>query len=389
MKIRSIRCILLSAPYATPGDDEVRLHLRTGTRSASLIRVDTCCGAFGIGETYAGVYAPQAVKGLVEQFEGDLLGVDALDIQAVWERAHLASRYWGRFGLSQSVIGGIEMALWDLKGRAENKPVHELLGGPCHEVLPVYASGGNTKPEPELREEMAGYLAQGFKAVKIRINNMPELDRIVDKVRICREALGDDCAMAVDAAQGLAIKPWDVAYALKVARAIEPYNILWLEEPAAVNDIKSYAAIRKDCPITVAGGETATSIHEARAYIDEHALDLFQPDASLIGGVGMLRTVADLCWEKQIPIAVHAWSGGVGMMGNYHGAFASPGCQFLEMPCVPNPLRDGLLVETPKIVGGRIKAPTAPGLGVLLPDDLETRYPYKPGTHYKVLGAYE
>lgn len=389
MKISSIRCILLSAPYATPGDDEARLHLRTGLRSSALIRVQADDGAIGFGETYAGVYAPEAVKALIEQFEGDLIGIDATDIRAVWERMHLASRYWGRFGLSQSVIGAIEMALWDLKGKSQGKPVHELLGGPCHDAITVYASGGNTKPEPELREEMAGYRAQGFKAVKIRINNLPELDRIVDKVRICREALGDDCAMAVDAAQGLALEPWDVAYALKVARAIARYNILWLEEPAAVNDIKSYAAIRQGSPIPVAGGETATSVYEALAYVEAEALDLFQPDAALIGGIGVLRTLADRFWERRVPIAVHAWSGGVGLMGNYHAAFASPGCKYLEMPCVPNPLRDGLLAEMLKIVDGKIKAPSAPGLGVVVPEDLEHQYPYKRGTHYRVLGAYE
>ena len=389
MKIKSIRCILLSAPYATPGDDEVRLHLRSGLRSASIIRVQTDSGDFGIGETYAGVYAPEAVKALVEQFEADLVGIDALDVRAAWERIHLASRYWGRFGLSQSVIGGFEMALWDLQGKCQNKPVHTLLGGPCHDAIPVYASGGNTKPEPELREEMAGYRQQGFNTVKIRINNLPELDQIVKKVAICREALGDDCELAVDAAQGLAKEPWSVEYALMVARAIEPYHILWLEEPAAVNDIRSYATIRAESPIRIAGGETATSVYEANAYIEADALDLFQPDAALIGGIGVLRSVADLCWERSIPIAVHAWSGGIGMMGNYHAAFASPGCKYLEVPSVPNPLREDLLAEPVVIVNGMINAPTAPGLGVKVPDDIESLYPYQRGTHYKVLGAYE
>ncbi len=389
MKIRSVRCILLSAPYATPGDDEVRLHLRTGLRSASIIRVETDDGQFGLGETYAGVYAPQAVKALTEQFESDLIGVDAHDIQAVWQRIHLASRYWGRFGLSQSVIGGIELALWDLKGKCESKPVCELLGGLCHDAIPVYASGGNTKPEPELREEMVGYRQQGFNTVKIRINNLPELNQIVQKVETCREALGDDCELAVDAAQGLAQEPWCVDYALAVARAIEPYNILWLEEPAAVNDIKSYAAIRAVSPIKIAGGETATSVYEANAYIEAEALDLFQPDAALIGGIDVLRTVADLCWKRSIPIAVHAWSGGVGMMGNYHAAFASQGCKYLEVPSVANPLRENLLIEPITIENGKLKAPTAPGLGVQLPDDVEFQFPFKPGTHYKVLGAYE
>lgn len=387
MRIRAVRCHLLSAPYATEGDAERVLHLKTGFRAASMITVETDAGVTGIGETYAGTYAPEAVLALVQQFERELIGENPLDVQAVWNRMRLSSGYWGRTGLSQSVIGGIEIALWDLKGKAYGVPVYELLGGKAHDTLPAYASGGNDKPLERLREELLGYVAAGFRAIKIRINNLP-LAGIEHKVRFVRSVIGPEIGLAVDAAQGLAKHPWSVKRALEVATLLAPYDLLWIEEPAEVTNYAGFAEIRGRIPIRVAGGETVTSEIEAGAYLDAGALDLFQPDASMIGGIGVMRRVADACAQKFIPIAVHAWCGAPGMMANYHAAFATRNCEIVELPTVHNPLRDELLVEPLSLSDGRLAPPTSPGLGVHLPEELIERYPYRPGSLYRILGAY-
>jgi L-alanine-DL-glutamate epimerase-like enolase superfamily enzyme len=381
MKITSVRCVLVSAPYAAPGDAEREIHLKQGYRPASFIVVGTDEGIDGVGETYAGIYAPEAVQALVAQFAHDLIGQEPLDVSAIWERIHLSSYYGGRMGLTQSVIGGIEMACWDLKGKMLGQPVHALLGGKVHDAIPVYASGGNDKPFPELERELRGYVAEGYTAVKIRINNLPH-ERIVEKVAFCRDVLGDGIGLAVDAAQGLAKTPWPV----KTAISLERYNLLWIEEPAEVTNYAGFAEIRKQIGTPVAGGETVTSLVEAEAYLRAGALDLFQPDAALIGGLGVLRQVAQMCDREFLPIAIHSWSGGVGMMGNYHAAFATRNCTILELSNVPNPLRDEMLVEPLRLHEGMLTAPTAPGLGVRLPDDLEDRYPYRPGSVYRILG---
>ena len=133
MQVTAVRCILASAPYATAEDAERVYHLQTGYRPAAFIEVATDEGVTGLGETYAGVYAPEAVAALVDQFADDLIGHDALATRALTERMRLACGYWGRMGLSQSVLGGIEMALWDLKGKALGVPTCELLGGKAHE----------------------------------------------------------------------------------------------------------------------------------------------------------------------------------------------------------------------------------------------------------------
>lgn len=390
MRITAVRPLLLSAPYATPGDAERLWHLRTGYRSAALVVIETdetLHGAplYGLGETYAGVYAPQAVRALVEQLAADLVGQPADSPLRLLERMQLAVRYWGRMGLSQSVIGGIEMALWDLLGKALGAPVHRLLGGAVHDALPAYASGGNDKPAGELRAEMEGYLADGFRAVKVRINALTHA-QMVQKVALCRDALGPDVRLAADAVQGTAPRPWSPKEAIEVARVLEPYDLFWLEEPAEVTAYGSFAEVRRTVATLVAGGETVTSLTEAEAYLAHDALDLFQPDASLIGGLSIFQRVARQCERRGVKVAAHCWSGGVGLMGNYHAAFTAPNCIALECPTVPNPLRDRLMVEPLTLDGeGRIAAPTAPGLGVCLPDGLEAEFPFRPDSWYRVL----
>jgi L-alanine-DL-glutamate epimerase-like enolase superfamily enzyme len=385
VKITAVRCILVSAPYAAADDAERLLHLKTGFRPASLIEVETDEGISGLGETYAGVYAPAAVAALVAQFAHDLIGERALDTLALWQRLRLASYYWGRVGLSQSVIGGIETALWDLKGKVLGRPVYELLGGKRHDALPAYASGGNDKPFDQLEAELRGYLWDGYRAVKIRINNLTPR-QIEEKMAVSRKALGAGVGLAVDAVQGTAARPWSVKTAVAISKLIEPYDVLWIEEPAEVANYAGFAEIRRQIGIPVAGGETVTSLLEAERYLDADAVDLFQPDATMIGGIGMFRRVAELCERRFVPVAAHAWSSGVGIMANYHAAFASPNCAMLELPNVPNPLRDELLTEPLRLSEGKILAPTAPGLGVTLPADLEERYPYRAGTVYRILG---
>ncbi|MDR0353662.1 MAG: mandelate racemase/muconate lactonizing enzyme family protein [Opitutaceae bacterium] len=385
MKITAVKCLLLSAPYAVPGDLEREFCFADGHRTISVIKVETDEGLYGLGETYIGVFAPEATQAIVKQLEIDLIGRDPTDIAGIAGILKLAIYYWGRFGMSASIAGGIEMALWDLKGKALGVPVHQLLGGKVHDHIPAYASGGNNKPFPELKEELLGYQKLGYGAVKIRINYL-EPREIVEKVAYSREVLGKDTGLGVDACQGVNPKAWNYKEAISIVRSLEPCNLLFVEEPCEVTDYKGFAKIRAGTDCIIAGGETVSSLPEAENYLDAGALDLFQPDAALIGGISAFRRIAQMCERKFIKIAVHTWAGGVGIMGNYHAAFASPNCTILELPNNPFPLREEFLVKPLTLVNGGIEAPTAPGLGVKLPEDVEKRYPYRPGSFYSTVG---
>ena len=386
MTITSVRPVLLSAPYGTPADAEVEWHLQTGYRSAALVVVEADGGAVtGLGETYAGVYAPQAVAALVRQLAADLVGQPAGDVLPLLERMRLATWYWGRAGLSQSVVGGVEMALWDLAGKAAGIPTVRLLGGAVHDRLPVYASGGNDKPDDALRAEMEGYVAAGFRTVKVRVNNRTpaEAER---KVALCREALGPDVRLAVDVVQGTAARPMSAKEALALARRLEPYDLLWIEEPAEVTDYAGFGWLRDRVGTWVAGGETVTSLVEAEAYLAAPSLDLFQPDASLCGGLVAFQRIAALCGRAGVQVAAHCWGNGVGILGTYHAAFTCPNVVLLELPTVSNPLRDRLaLTPLRPDADGTVALGDAPGLGVHLPDGIEDEFPFRPDSWYRVV----
>ena len=198
-------------------------------------------------------------------------------------------------------------------------------------------------------------------------------------------ALGADVQLAVDAVQGIARRPWPVKTAAQVARWIEPYDIRWIEEPIEVTDVAGMAELRTQINIPLAGGESMTTLAEAEGFVHGDAVDLLQVDAAVVGGIGMFQQITQLCRRKRLPVAVHAWGSGVSIMGNYHAAFASPECTLLEMPAVPNAFRDEVLLEPLVVRDQRFQAPTLPGLGVTLPEDIEKRFPYHARSYYRIL----
>ena len=384
MKIRSVQCILLSAPYATAGDVERIQHLPSGYRAAALLKIETDDGLYGLGEPYAGSYAPLVVREITNQIAELLIGLSPLDSQACIRRLQHAVRYWGRLGIAQGVIGAIEMALLDIQGKAANMPVYELLGGRAIDSLPVYASGGNDKPDDELREEMESYAAAGYAAVKIRINNLTE-PQILAKVSLCHQVLAGRLRLAVDAVQSNVPQPWSLKEAQRVATMLEPFNLLWLEEPLPPADLEGLHALRRSSSIPIAAGETATSLEEVQHYLRAEAIDILQPDASVIGGMQNFVRAGTLAAASGVDLAVHAWCGGVGHMANYHAAFATPNCKFLELSSVPNPLRDALLVEPWTLNAGQLSLPITSGLGVQLTPELEEEFAFRDGTHYRFI----
>jgi L-alanine-DL-glutamate epimerase-like enolase superfamily enzyme len=381
IRIRQLRCLLLSAPYSVPGDAERELHLRTGFRSAAFLIVDAEDGLYGVGEAYAGAYAPEVVKAIADQLSPSLAGIEAESIGALMARLRHQIRYWGRTGVTQGVLGAIEMALLDLKGKLDGKPILDALGGRQHESLPVYASGGNDKPYPELEAELRGYVQAGYGAVKIRINNLP-MQKAIEKVRVCALALDGRASLAVDAVQSNTRFPWTITEAMEAAEALAPFGLLWLEEPLPPEDVKGLAKLRALSAVPIASGETATTLDEVERFLEHEAIDILQPDASVMG-VGRFMQASRMCAEAGVKIAVHAWCGAPGHLANYHAAFATSNCMIVERATVENPLRDDLMRAAFRMEQGKVFLSDLPGLGVILPEDIELLYPYRRGSHYR------
>ncbi|MBI3454339.1 MAG: mandelate racemase/muconate lactonizing enzyme family protein [Candidatus Rokubacteria bacterium] len=378
MKITRVEGVLLSAPL--PPEHIVRWSGgEIAVAHAALVQIHTDDGLTGLGDTYAGGwFYPEAAKALLEHFEPLLLGEDPREVARLAHGLWAKSQYWGRVGAAVNAISAIENALWDLAGKAHGVPVWQLLGGLAHRTLPIYASGGLEKPREQTIAELRGYLAQGCCAVKIRVST--DLALAVEKVRLCRETLGPEVQLMVDAVMGSHPEPWSAKDAIQFARAIEPYGIAWLEEPCAAYDVEGYAAVRRATPIPVSGGETSYTVHEYRRFFDAGALDIVQPDACTSGGILECTRIAALAAAHGVRVAPHAWGSAATVLANLHWAFATPHVLIHEYPTWGFPLRDELLAEPLRIKDGVIAPPEAPGLGVELRREIRERYPWRGGT---------
>ncbi len=394
MLIRQVETVLLTGPCT---NDPFLLEARR-LRSVALIEIVTEDGSTGIGETYAGYFCPEAVPAIVAFYAPILEGINILEtpIETLWQRMVLCGSYWARVGLGAAVITGIEAALWDLKGKLLGVPVHELLGGAAHQRLPAYATGGPSNWPPErFKAKMDLYLELGFRALKVGAGyydgaggtELPATtrDEIVEmeagKVAMMREYLGPEIGILLDGhmdnPQG---RVWDVETASAVLQALEPYNLVFFEEPLPYRDRWGYAELRRSTSVPVAGGECLTTVAEFRQYADVDALDIAQPDAAWVGGLREFLNIAALFEQRGQRVATHSWGAGVAQMQNIHAGFAAPNMVILELPPAAGPLHTELWGDAMILRDGYVYPPSEPGLGVRLTDEIKARYPFVPGS---------
>lgn len=376
MKIKSVKPVLLSAPYGTPQDTELlKKFYPLGKRSAAFVLIETDEGLTGLGETYAGVFVPELVVQLVNIIGEELINLNPLNVSQLQAMMTRFTSYWGYTGFAKNVISALEIALWDLKGKFFNVPVYELLGGAKVEEIELYASGGLAKSLDDLEDELKSYVAQGFTTVKIR-----DRDLEIFPVERSRAAIGDETKLIVDTNQSFFPRPATYNEALRYARRIAEYDVLFLEEPLGVEDFKGYQKLVKHSPMPISGGETLNSAAIFRQHIRYQAFDIVQPDSTVIGGIGECLQVLNEAQQNSLEAVCHAYGAAPCQAANAHAAFAA-GCRLFEWATPPNPLRDDLLVEPWKITKGKLQKPSIPGLGIQLTAEIMEKYAFIPGTN--------
>lgn len=392
MKITDVRTILLTGPISDdPWIRKAREH-----RSAAFIVIDTDTGLQGIGETYAGYFCPEIVPGVVEFYRPILLEQSVEDVPELWRRMDTCGTFWARVGLGSIVLCGIEAALWDLKGKLEQRPVYELLGGLRHDALPAYATGGPSNgPTEQLIDKVDSYRTLGFRAVKLGAGWLPEggphqgetdpaaaASLEVDKFVALRDRFGDTVRFALDAHMNNKPpdKQWPLHTASAVVDACAAFDLLFIEEPLPYHHAHAYAALRTRSPLPIAGGECLTSLAEWSAYLDAGSFDIGQPDASFTSGLHQIIELSSRLAAQDAGIAPHAWGGGGCLMQNVHVGFACPNTRILELPPAPGPLHTEVYRDALRFEDGRVLPPTTPGLGVTLDPDLVERFPFIPGS---------
>jgi len=391
MKIVDVQTILLTGP-ATLDPYMVTCRRR---RSAAFIELQTDVGLVGWGETYAGYFCPELVPGVVDFFKPILLGQGIENLAELWRRMYHCGQFWGRVGLGPAVLAGIDAALWDLKGKAEQRPVVELLGGCQHPSLLAYATGGPSNyPLEQLEAKVTFYRNLGFHAVKLgagefwagrgfEISADPAAAAEVEarKLEFLRRRLGPETGLMLDGHMGNSpANTWTLPTALAVMQAVASSNLLFFEEPLPYTDPWAYAELCRQTDVRIAGGECLTGTYEWRVFTDLEAFDVGQPDASFTGGLGQCLAVAALFAERGRAITTHSWGAGGSLLQNLHLAFACPNTLSVEVPPAFGPLHTEVMGDTFRLADGHVLPPQTPGLGIRLTDRLKRQYRFVPGS---------
>jgi D-galactarolactone cycloisomerase len=339
-------------------------------RTALLVKIETDEGITGWGEAFCHDAWP-ALATLIERvYKPHLVGADPLAREVIWSKLYNWTRDYGQKGLTTIALSAIDIALWDILGRATRLPVSALLGGNFRDRVPAYATGMYPSQEaldnPALiAEEAATYITQGFQAVKVKVGF--GVSRDIECVRRVREAIGEKPGLMVDANHA-----YDVADAIALGRAIEPYRISWFEEPVVPEDIEGYRAVRQALSIPIAGGEAEFTRYGFRNLIAQGAVDILQPDICSMGGLSEAVKVAALASAWHVRYMPHVWGTGIAIAASLHFMAAMPDqppslhprLPMLELDRTENPLRDQLLAAPLEIADGWASVPTSPGLGV-------------------------
>ncbi len=390
MKITDVRTVLLTGPST----NDPYIHEIRKRRSAAFIEIITDTPHVGLGETYAGYFCPEAVPAIVEFFKPILVGQNVENIPELWQRMYHCGNFWCRVGLGAIVLNGIEAALWDLKGKQLDLPVHALLGGSKFDKMLCYATGGPSNyPKERFAKKLDFYLSLGFRALKVGAGSRSSEGKFVgrtpaeaadfetDKFAFMRRHVGADVGLAMDAHMGNnATFTWTVDIAIAVAKALEPYNLLFLEEPLHYTDPWGYAELCKATTTPIAGGECLTVAYEWRVFADIDAFDIGQPDASFTGGLTEFLKVSQMLEKRGRKVATHAWGAGGSLMQNIHAGFATPNLCILEMPPAYAGLHTDIIDGGLVIKDGYVLPPDRPGLGIVLTDEIKRRYPFVPGS---------
>lgn len=374
MIIRDVDAVWLHCPIPYE-KQHVSDFGRLASFDCTLVTITTDEGLQGFGEAKAAVGSAGVCAAIVtcvrHELKPILVGQDARQISRLWECMYNGTRdhyalargrafpILGRRGLTISAMSGVDMALWDLLGKSLNTPVVQLLGGATRERMPAYASGGWADVE-KIGDQVKGYVARGFNAVKMRVGVMDgDVMTSVARVRAARAALGPKIDIMADA-HGT----YSVPEAKQFCRALEEVNLRWFEEPINADNRHGTAEVRANTTIPISAGESEFTRFDFRDLIEARAVDILQPDLAICGGLTEGRRIAALADTHQLELAPHCWGSAFSFMAGVSLAFASPAATVIEYSVGANPMLFELVQEKIEAVDGMIAAPVGPGLGV-------------------------
>lgn len=390
MKITSISSHILRIPLG----DKVFFssQARFPERNSYLVRIETDSGIVGWGE--GGQYGPpEPVAAVIEHvFAPKLIGRDPTEPVVIWEELYSFSRDFGQKGTYVEAISAIDIALWDISGKAVGLPVYKMLGGGFRRCVKAYATGcyypenyeGNLpRILEDLKQEAKRYRDSGFDYLKVKIGLLDIRDD-AERLRVIRETVGPDVGIMVDANHA-----YTAATAIQMGRLMEPYNIRFFEEPVVPEDREGYRRVRAETSIPVAGGEAEFTRFGFRDFIGGGCVDIAQPDLTVCGGFTAFSQILTLANTSSVLVVPHVWGSGIALAAALQALAIIPPTPHTANP-IPlrnepvvefdrthNSLRDELLVEKFDLVDGHVLVPGGPGLGVTINEEALRRFESK------------
>lgn len=372
MKIREISAIGLQGGTPEGGWSN---ELKPDECVHTLIVVHTDEGLFGLGSVFSN---DELVRGALEMLAPLYIGENALEPERVSEKLHQHTFWLGRGGTITHAISGIDIALWDLLGKATRQPVGRLLGGYYRERVRPYASLLMQEPGP-LTEELLRYQAQGFQAFKIGWGKFGHQSSARDEmiVRAAREAIGEDALLMVDAGGSDAFWSRGYKWALHTAQMLTDYKVAWFEEPLQPDALEDYVALRRAASLPISCGEVLTRRQSFLPWLQARAVDIVQPDVTKVGGLSESRRIGWLAQAYGIQLIPHGWNTAIGLSADLHLAAALPETNLVEYK-TGSPYIDEIVADTWKLdAEGMLSIPKTPGLGLKLDVDALVKYTRK------------
>lgn len=369
MKIRAIHCAGLRG--ATP-EGGWSNELRPDDCVHTLIAVHTDTGEIGLGSVFTNDALVRAALAILEPL---FVGENALEPERVSEKLHQHMFWLGRGGSITHAISGIDIALWDLLGKATGQPVGRLLGGRYRERVQPYASLLMDEPR-KMRAHLLVVKAQGFRAFKIGWGPFGRRDADTDEaiVAAAREAVGAESRLMVDAGASDAFWPNGYKWALRTAHMLADYDVHWFEEALLPDALDDYVKLRELSPVRIAGGEVLTRRQAFEPWLTARAFDIVQPDVTKVGGISEERRIAWRAQEQGVQFIPHGWNTAVGLAADLQLASAFPTTDLVEY-LTGSPFIDELTLGGWQLdADGMLAIPSAPGLGLQLDPEAVAKY---------------
>jgi L-alanine-DL-glutamate epimerase-like enolase superfamily enzyme len=368
MKISEIRTIPLRGWSDDTGWD---FKFDREENQHTLIHIQTDEGVSGMGSVYTSQSLVDASLRLLKPF---LIGENALEPERVSEKLHQMTFWNGRGGAVTHAISGIDIALWDILGKATGQPVARLLGGYYRQSIKPYGSLLFDEPG-KMREALEGAMQRGFRAVKMGWGPFGRVSSQKDEelVRTVREIVGAEVDIMVDAGGSEQFWPRRYKWALETARMLKDYDVAWFEEALPPDDIEDFIRLREHAPLPISTGEVLTRRQSFMPWIERGAVDIIQPDMTKCGGLSEGRRIAWMAYDHGVLLVPHGWNTAVGLAADLQLVAAIPVATYVEY-ITPSPYIEDILATPFKLdEKGMLAIPTAPGLGIELNQDAIAR----------------